>query len=101
MKRRQRLIFKKRARNAQVGQEYDCLLMGHFHTHTQLTKLIINGSLKGYDEYASSGNFPFEKPQQALWITHPKHGVTFRMPVVVSGGDPDLGTTTNWVSVAK
>lgn len=72
---------KKQARNQAVEAEYDVLLAGHWHQYIHLSRLIVNGSLKGYDEYAYQGNFGFELPTQALWITHPDHGITFRMPV--------------------
>ena len=72
---------KKRARNAQVAQSYDVMLAGHWHTYMHTPRIIVNGSLKGLDEYAFAGNFGFEPPQQALWITHPRKGITFRMPV--------------------
>ena len=61
---------------------YDTLLCGHFHTLTYLPRFIINGSVKGYDEYAMSMNFPWEPAQQALWTVHPKHGHTWFMPVM-------------------
>jgi hypothetical protein len=72
---------KKRSRNSQIDLSYDVMLIGHFHQYMHLTSLIVNGSLKGYDEYAYAGNFKFEQPQQALWITHPVYGPTFRMPI--------------------
>lgn len=72
---------RKRSRNGQIDMEYDTLLIGHWHQYVQLGRLIVNGSLKGYCEYAYSNNFPFEPPQQALWLTHPNHGITYRMPV--------------------
>lgn len=74
---------KKRNRESQVGNPYDTLICGHFHQLVIMKKIIINGSLKGYDEYAYAHNFPFEEPQQALWLTHPDHGITFNMPVFV------------------
>ena len=74
---------KKRSRNAQIDMEYDTMIIGHFHQLIQLERLIVNGSLKGYCEYAYSNNFGFEPPRQALWITHPHHGITFSMPVNV------------------
>jgi hypothetical protein len=74
---------RKRSRNAQIDMEYDTMLLGHWHQLIQLQRLIVNGSLKGYDEYAYSNNFPFEPPRQALWITHPEHGITFSAPVNV------------------
>lgn len=72
---------KKRNREAQINKPYDTLICGHFHQLVVTKKAIINGSLKGYDEYASQHNFPFERPQQAMWLTHPEHGITFNMPI--------------------
>jgi hypothetical protein len=73
--------IKKRSKQSQVNAGYDTILMGHWHQLIQLDSIIVNGSLKGYDEYAASNNFKFESPRQALWITHPDHGITFSMPV--------------------
>lgn len=67
---------KKRARNANVGLAYDTMLMGHWHQYLPLPRVIVNGSLKGYDEYAMMNNFAFERPMQALWFTHPTRRVT-------------------------
>lgn len=89
---------KKRSRNSQVGQDYDTALMGHWHTLMQLRKFMVNGSLKGYCEYAYVNNFPFEPPAQALWMTHPEHGVTFSMPVYVERKKGK--TEQQWVSLA-
>lgn len=77
---------RKRSRNAQIDMEYDTMLLGHWHQLIQLQRLIVNGSLKGYDEYAYSSNFPFEPPRQALWLTHPDRGITFSAPVNVDRG---------------
>lgn len=89
---------KKRSRNAQIAMEYDTMLLGHWHQYIHLTRLIVNGSLKGYDEYAYSNNFSFELPQQALWITHPQYGITFRAPVFVDHARKM--PKCDWVSVA-
>jgi len=88
---------KKRSRQAQVNAGYDTILMGHFHQLIQLDSLIVNGSLKGYDEYAAANNFKFESPRQALWITHPEHGITFSMPVYVDRRTRD--TKAEWAAV--
>ncbi len=72
---------KKRSRNGQIDMEYDTLVIGHWHQLIQMQRLIVNGSLVGYNEYAYAGNFGFEAPKQALWITHPGRGITFSMPV--------------------
>ena len=90
---------RKRSRNGQIDLSYDVMICGHWHQYMHLTRLIVNGSLKGYDEYAYTNNFGFEQPQQALWLTHPKHGITFRMPVYV---DRDRAAPkTAWVSIPK
>lgn len=88
---------KKRSRNNQVGLGYDTLLLGHWHQLIQMNRLIVNGSLCGYNEYAYAGNFPFEEPKQGLWVTHPQHGITFSIPVHVAA--PQKVDPTDWVSV--
>lgn len=87
---------KKRSRAGQIGQEYDTLLLGHFHTWTPGRSRIINGSLVGYNEYANANNFGFEEPQQALWLTHPKRGITLHAAVHLE--DPATELCTSWVS---
>jgi hypothetical protein len=72
---------KKQARNQAIGAEYDIMMCGHWHQYIHNARLVVNGALKGYDEYAYQNNFGFEKPQQALFMVHPRHGITFRMPV--------------------
>jgi len=85
---------KKRSRNGQIGLEYDTMILGHWHQYLSMGKVIVNGSLKGYDEYANQGNFGFEQPKQALWMTHPSHGITFSMPVVLEDAPKRSG---KWV----
>jgi predicted phosphodiesterase len=90
---------KKSARNSAVGQDYDVMICGHWHQYIQLNRLIVNGSMKGYDEYAAQGNFSFEPPTQALWMTHPDYGITYRMPVFCDSITKRVKTP--WVSVPK
>jgi hypothetical protein len=91
---------KRRSRNAQINQPYDTMICGHWHSYAHLSRLIVNGSLKGYDEYAFTEAFSFEVPQQALWITHHKHGMTYRMPVICDPGKAD-GKPTEWSDAVK
>lgn len=88
---------RKRSRNGQIDLEYDTLLIGHWHQLIQMQRVVVNGSLKGYDEYANSWNFPFEPPRQALWITHPEFGITFSSPVLVERNKRAV-KRENWVS---
>lgn len=89
---------KKRSRNGQIDMDYDTMILGHWHQYIHHSRVIVNGSLKGYDEYAYNNSFGFEQPQQALWITHPKYGITFRMPVYVDRVRTPIKTT--WAAVA-
>jgi predicted phosphodiesterase len=88
---------KKLARNQAVGQDYDVMICGHWHQYIHIENLIVNGSMKGYDEYAAQGNFRFEPPRQGLWITHPRYGITYRMPVLCEA--PPAGKVSHWASV--
>ncbi len=78
-------IMRLRARKAQhhlaTGSQFGTLWMGHWHSYLSTPSLIINGSLKGYDEYAKISNFSFERPQQALAIVSPEHNITIQAPV--------------------
>lgn len=88
---------KKLARNTAVDMTYDVMMCGHWHQYIHLRRLIVNGSMKGYDEYAYTNNFGFEEPQQALFVTHQRHGITYRMPVLCERSDPK--PAAEWVSV--
>jgi predicted phosphodiesterase/DNA-binding MarR family transcriptional regulator len=72
---------RKKTRQQAIKTPFDILLMGHFHQYIHTELMVINGALKGYDQYAYYNNFPFEHPKQALWINHPEQGMTFRMPI--------------------
>ena len=77
-----RMNAKKSQRQFAVKQPYDHLLMGHWHQLIFAPGFIINGSLKGYDEFALGHNFNPEIPQQALWLHTPEHGITWQTPVI-------------------
>lgn len=62
---------------AQMGRDYDTLVIGHWHQYLTLPGLICNNSLKGFDEYAHLMlRAPYSRPSQALWFNHPKFGIT-------------------------
>jgi hypothetical protein len=88
---------KKLARNSAVDMAYDVMMCGHWHQYIQLARLLVNGSMKGYDEYAFTNNFGFEPPQQALCVVHERYGITFRMPVLCE--KPTDKPKVGWVSV--
>lgn len=69
--------IKIRNAESQIGRDFDTVLMGHWHQYLTLPGLIVNNSLKGTDEYARLAlRAPHSRPSQALWFTHPEHGVT-------------------------
>jgi len=78
-------IMRMRARKAQrflaTGQTFDTLWIGHWHQYLPSPSLIVNGSMKGVDEYAYVNNFGFEQPQQALAIVAPNKGITLQAPI--------------------
>jgi len=89
---------KKNSRNSQVGQDYDVMEFGHFHTRLISARLRGNGSTKGYDEYAFANNFKFEPPSQNFTMTHPDHGITFDAPLYC---DHKKRPSAAWVSIPK
>lgn len=91
---------KKRSRNGQIGLEYDCMLLGHWHQLIQMQRVVVNGSLKGYDEYANANNFGYEPARQALWLTHPEHGIIMSMPVNVDDKNSS-NISSDWISWKK
>ncbi len=76
---------KRQGRNAAAGQPYDTLLCGHWHTYRVGPDFIVNGSLKGTDEYAWSNAFGLEPPIQALWVDTPEYGRSNLMPIYCAG----------------
>lgn len=67
-----------------TDRPFDLLSIGHFHTLIFGPQWIINGSLKGYDEYAAISGFGFEAPAQAFAVVTPEHGITWRAPIFVA-----------------
>jgi hypothetical protein len=74
---------KKRQRQSVIDQPYDVMVMGHFHQLIWGGSFIVNGSSKGYDEYAFISNFNYELPQQAMWLVTPEHGLSWHVPILV------------------
>lgn len=76
-----RMLLRKRQR-----EDFDVMCIGHFHQLIMAPSqgLIVNGSSKGYDQFASNCNFAIEPPQQAMWITTPEHLATFSAPIFVA-----------------
>lgn len=87
---------RKRKKSTATNQSYDYLVMGHWHQLMSARGVIINGSLKGYDEYAFNKNFDYEPPQQAFWLTSAerKEIWAFSPLHVTKSGSEYSGTST-------
>lgn len=83
---------------AQIGNDFDTIIMGHWHQMLWLPGAIVNNSLKGYDEFAKLAlRAPYSRPSQALWFTHPEHGITAKWEVFLEG-QRQAAEASEWVS---
>ncbi len=66
---------------------FDAIILGHFHNVGMVDRsnveLIVNGSMKGPDEFAIGALFQGSKPKQLFMGVHPKIGLSFRYPMVL------------------
>ena len=75
--------YRKARRQTEMRNPFDWMAIGHWHDWWMGKGIIVNGSLKGYDEYAYQCNFQPQPPIQGMWITTPEHGATFPAPLFV------------------
>ena len=90
--------FKVGRSEAQIGRDFDTLVIGHWHQAIWGTNVIVNNCLKGYDEYARLKlRAPYAPASQLLWWVHPTRGITARREVVVQ---PPINAATEreWLS---
>ena len=66
-----------------------------------MDNVIVNGSLKGYDEWVYKMNFGWERPTQALWTTHPDYGIIHHLPVYGDTLEPDASSNVQPVTPAS
>jgi len=79
---------RKQKKQNSFQKPFDVMMVGHFHQYIHTESLLVNGSMKGYDEFADQYNFPPEPAQQSLCIVRPDGQITYRMPVLCDGGKP-------------
>lgn len=79
-------VLKKRSRDSVAGLKNDVMVLGHFHQWHSAPGdgIIMNGAMKGYDEYAARKNYEPAPAEQSLWVVTPEYGVTFQAPVFCS-----------------
>ena len=79
-----------------AGEHFDSVWLGHFHSRADLDHvtgpIIINGSVKGGDEFSIGSLQTSSKPSQNLLYYHDKNGYLGGGPIYLSGADskPEL-----------
>lgn len=93
-------FYKKQANYNATGNGFDSMCIGHFHQFTSINngQVIINGSLKGFDEYSQKMGFSFQDPSQAFWLTHPERGITIQLPIFTNDKVDKQQKFEEWVS---
>lgn len=83
---------------AAIGRNVDTIVMGHWHQMLWLPGCIVNGALKGYDEYARLAmRAPYSRPSQGLWFVHPQHGITAKWEVFLEA-KPTAEEAGQWLT---
>lgn len=83
---------------ASMGREFDTLVICHWHQYITLPGLIVNNAFKGFDEYAHLAlRAKPSRPSQALWFTHPEHGITAHWQVYLEGKE-QAARSKEWVT---
>lgn len=94
--------FKVGRSESQIGRDFDTMVIGHWHTYTPRgdgIPVIVNGALKGYDEYARLAmRIPYTRPSQALWFVHEKYGITAQWQIYL---DKLRKTDNEWLRFQK
>jgi hypothetical protein len=92
--------LKTRASEAKAGRDFDVAIIGHWHQYLPLPRVVVNGSLKGYDEYARLFlRADPEPPQQALFFVHPVNGVVSHWPIYADG--TKQARAVEWCSIPR
>ena len=96
-------FLKKQSNYAAVGNHIDSMCIGHFHQYTSINggQVIINGSLKGFDEYSQRMGFGYQEPCQAFFLTNPRHGITIQLPIFAEKKEEKKIVFDDWSSWKK
>lgn len=83
-----------------LGRDFDVLLLGHFHQSIWQphSGLVVNGTLKGFDEYSRMQRYSFAPPTQSLFFVHPRFGCN--LPFNVFCDEPAAREQVKFVAVA-
>jgi hypothetical protein len=61
--------------------EFDQWWIGHWHYRADFRGIRVNGTGKGYDEYAALNNFDYQTPMQDFFLVAPGRGVVASWPI--------------------
>ena len=85
---------KTRDQYASMSKPLDTILCGHFHEYMELPYGFCNGTMAGFNEYAMSLRIAPRPPMQLLFFIHPKHGITYRIPIHLD--DDPVANAASW-----
>jgi transposase-like protein len=85
-----------------IGRDFDVLLLGHYHQSIWQPRqgIIVNNSLKGWDEYARKSRFAYSPPSQWLFFSHPRFGPNLPFDVFLED-PPQREGGARFVAVAE
>jgi hypothetical protein len=80
-----------KAARAAEGKPFDVNLVAHFHQEVYAPGqgFVMNGCIKGYDEYARGLSLQPRPPEQALFLVDPEHGPTLHAPILMMDRDAE------------
>ena len=92
--------LKTRSSEAKAGRDFDVAIIGHWHQYLPMPRTVVNGTLKGYDEFARLFlRAEPESPQQALFFVHPVNGIVSHWPIDANGAKTTK--ETEWIIIPK
>lgn len=74
-------LLRKHDLYSQTKRDFDYACIGHWHQDLYGPDFVVNGSMKGYDEYAKDCGFKFGIPSQQLFTLTPERGISQRLTV--------------------
>jgi hypothetical protein len=85
----------------QIGRDFDTMLCCHYHSfvpRSDACPVIVNGALKGYDEYARLAlRVPYSRPSQALFFVNPRLGIVCQWQIYLEEEQRSIRENRDWV----
>lgn len=74
-------FFRKGRLMQSLGDGIDYMAVGHFHERSNYHEIMMNGTMKGMDEYTFSHGYAFQEPMQSFILFDPIHQQTITAPI--------------------